>query len=330
VLLDGFDGDATVSHGFGRLNALMATGDWSTFEAEVRAFAGHRGRSPESVLPHFGFPLLSDLARRGNVRAWLRGARELARRFTISRRDLAVNHGLRPAVMALGRVGQWSKPKSAASGLLRSDLARHIAPALREANDRAAGLDGAMERRMHLGSVAQPLYQLTLEIADKSARAFGVEPRYPFFDRRLIELCLGLPDEQKFADGWPRLVFRRAMEGVLPREVQWRAAKGNLAPNFDRRLRAADRSAIEAAMTDSPELARFMDVTALGEVARNYLGRTAWGGQDGPLLARATMLAGWLETAAANRRSVNGIEPMDPDSSREPSGSISSVRCLTA
>jgi asparagine synthase (glutamine-hydrolysing) len=96
------------------------------------------------------------------------------------------------------------------------------------------------ERESHVQGLSQPLYQLTLEIADKSAAAFGVEARYPYFDRRLIEFCLGLPEDQKFGGGWPRLLFRRAMTGILPPMIQWRSTKSNLAPNFHRRFREVD------------------------------------------------------------------------------------------
>src|SRR5947208_15941848 len=77
-------------------------------------------------------------------------------------------------------------------------------------------------------------------MADKASAAFGVEARYPFFDRRLVEFCLALPAEQKLGNGWNRLIFRRAMEGVLPPEIQWRGSKGNLSPNFQRRLLELD------------------------------------------------------------------------------------------
>ena len=99
-------------------------------------------------------------------------------------------------------------------------------------------------------------YQTALEVADKSAAAFGVEPRYPFFDRRLIEFCVGLPEEQKFDRGWPRLLFRRAMDGILPPEIQWRSWKANLSPNFQRRFRDVDFASRSA--MGSPVLARYI------------------------------------------------------------------------
>jgi asparagine synthase (glutamine-hydrolysing) len=312
VLLDGFDGDATISHGFGRLNTLMANGDWPTFDREVRAFADHRGKPAESVLPHFGFPFLSALARRGQVRPWLRTAGELTRRFPVSRRELATSHGFAPAFSAaMGRARQSAGSHDASSAILRPEFARAIARELRDVDASTTAMSSAGEREMHLDTVSQPLYQLTLEIADKAARAFGVEPRYPFFDRRLIEFCLGLPDEQKFAGGWPRYLFRRAMQGVLPADIQWRATKGNLAPNFDRRFRAVDRPVVDDACSDGSALRRFVDPRALGKVARRYFAGVTWGDQDGLLLFRTTVLSTWLDGAHADDRRSDEVVASD-------------------
>src|SRR5256885_791866 len=88
--------------------------------------------------------------------------------------------------------------------------------------------DHTGSRARHFEGLSDPTYAWALEAADKSAAAFGLEARYPFFDRRLIEFCLALPAEQKLGQGWNRIVMRRATEGILPSEIQWRPKKGNL------------------------------------------------------------------------------------------------------
>ncbi len=108
------------------------------------------------------------------------------------------------------------------------------------------------------------LVPYALELADKAAAAFGVEPRYPFFDRRLMELCLALPADQKLRGGWSRLVMRRAMEGLLPEEVRWRSTKANLTPNFLSRLFENDRNSLkEVVFEQSGVLEDFVDISAL-------------------------------------------------------------------
>jgi asparagine synthase (glutamine-hydrolysing) len=52
-------------------------------------------------------------------------------------------------------------------------------------------------------------------------------------DRRLVELCLALPWDQKVRDGWSKSIVRRAMEGILPDAVRWRRGRWvRLGPRF--------------------------------------------------------------------------------------------------
>jgi asparagine synthase (glutamine-hydrolysing) len=87
--------------------------------------------------------------------------------------------------------------------------------------------------------------QYVLEIVDKSAGASCLEARFPFFDKRLIEFCLALPLEQKLNNGWDRIIMRRAMENILPKENQWRPDKTNLGPNFRKNFLLYEKNLIE-------------------------------------------------------------------------------------
>ena len=310
VFLDGFDGDAVVSHGFGRLNSLARAAAWDRFEAEVRAFTAHRRARVETVLPHFGLPVLSDLARRGRAIAWCRAASELARRFGVSRREMAWRYGLEPVVPSM-MLRAWRASRRAAPSvedvLLRRTLARRIRHAVKVAG---ASPPGAPERVMHREAISQPGYQLTLEIADKSAAAFGIEPRYPFFDRRLIEFCVGLPEEQKFADGWPRLILRRAMQGVLPSAIQWRSTKADLSSNFRRRLLTDRGTTMNGA--DLSVLAPYLHVDRLRERLARFGDGAGMSDADAEacLLFRAVVLAAWLNSVPGPGRAVP--VPCDP------------------
>jgi asparagine synthase (glutamine-hydrolysing) len=289
VFLDGLDGDTVVSHGLGRLNALLQAGSWDAFEREVRSFAANAGKDVSRVLSHFGLPYLSDLAAKQRWIAWVRAAREMSGRFAMSRGDIALKHGLLPAV-----------PRRATR--LASAMLRRKTPVLRPPVGKRAASRGrtfsepraTLEHEAHLQGLMQPAYQQTLEIADGCAAAFGIEPRYPFFDRRLIEFCLQLPDEQKFADGWSRLVLRRAMEGVLPAEVQWRTDKANLSPAFHHGLRSSDRSRIEGISTAA--LRPYVNAGDFERVRDQYLADPdrQWGDPDSFLLFRSAVLSAWL------------------------------------
>lgn len=49
--------------------------------------------------------------------------------------------------------------------------------------------------------------------------------RYPLLDKRIVEFALGLPAEQFVGSQYARSLMRRAMEGILPPQVQWNRNK---------------------------------------------------------------------------------------------------------
>ena len=67
---------------------------------------------------------------------------------------------------------------------------------------------------------------------DRVAGQFGVEPRDPFMDRRVWEFCLSLPDSQLQTNGWPKIIMRRSMAGIVPDDVRWRKGKEHLGWTF--------------------------------------------------------------------------------------------------
>ena len=98
---------------------------------------------------------------------------------------------------------------------------------------------GAVPQSPHEGSVnlrdpvrSLGLAQLTslnvpmlLHWEDRDSMAHGVEARLPFLDYRLVEFCLGLPEDFKLRDGWTKRVLREGMRGRLPEAVRTRRDK---------------------------------------------------------------------------------------------------------
>ena len=292
VVLDGFDGDSAISHGFGRLTGLARANDWNTLEAELLSFSAQHGKSPSRALETYVLPHLSDLARQKRYLSWLRFATGAARRFGLSRTRLAIKYGVRPALASLGSLAFSQRQDDPELSLLHPALAttlrRQIAATRR--TEQVRNLQS--ERESHVEGLSQPLYQLTLETADKSAAAFAVEPRYPYFDRRLIEFCLGLPEEQKFGGGWPRFLFRRAMQGILPPMIQWRSTKANLSPNFHRRFRA-DVGSIDG--FNDADLAPYVRLESLRNLRDRYqAAKEESSSHCGLVLFRAAVLGTWL------------------------------------
>jgi len=50
----------------------------------------------------------------------------------------------------------------------------------------------------------------------KMRAEFGIDTRAPAFDRRVVELCHGIPEDQYLRKGCQRWLIKRAMQGRLP------------------------------------------------------------------------------------------------------------------
>lgn len=292
VFLDGVDGDTAVGHGFGRLNGLLARREWDGFAHQVRSFAARDGRGESRVLRHYGLPYLADLAEQGRWVEWARVSLALTQRFGISRRDVLGRWGVAPVVQRIrghGHAGGSAKQRT--DGVLLPSLL----DGLRHMPRRPARQRAALEVESHRQGLLQPAYQQTLEIADACATGVGIEPRYPFFDRRLIEFCVALPEEQKLDNGWSRLILRRAMEGILPAAVQWRTGKSNLAPAFQQSFVETDRATVLAA--EFQRLEGIAQLDQLEELRQDYRAGAMreWGNPASYLLFRAAVLAEWLK-----------------------------------
>jgi asparagine synthase (glutamine-hydrolysing) len=75
------------------------------------------------------------------------------------------------------------------------------------------------------------------DIADRFAAIFGIEKRYPFFDRRLIEFSFGLPDEQRWGKKGSKAILRNGMKEILPDAIRNRIDKTEFSPLIDHELK---------------------------------------------------------------------------------------------
>ena len=212
IFLDGLDGDTTVSHGLAFLTELAWTGRWMKLISEARGLSRVRNSyTPRKIAWEYGFrPLVPERA----LRLWR---------------------------MLRGRPQQTGVD----TDILNKAFAKRIdmAGRVRELHDKSERT-AYTARQSHFNGLNFALHPYVLELADKAAAAFGVEPRYPFYDRRLMEFCLAMPAEQKLSQGWTRAIMRRAMTDVLPPEVRLRRDKANLSSNFKHKLFEYERDLI--------------------------------------------------------------------------------------
>jgi asparagine synthase (glutamine-hydrolysing) len=92
---------------------------------------------------------------------------------------------------------------------------------------------------------------MLLHWEDRDSMAHSIEARVPFLDYRLVELALGLPEEDKLAGGVTKRVLREAMQGILPEEVRTRMDKIGFATAEEQWLRRERPDAFRAALRDA-------------------------------------------------------------------------------
>lgn len=154
-----------------------------------------------------------------DTRSFRRRLRSTAATYTDVRRRFDPEIALRP--MQLARLA-IRRPAVHAHGYTVG-----VPPAVR----------GGRLRRQLAEALQYNSLPMLLRYADRSAMAFGRETRFPYLDHELVDWCIALPDEALIKNGWQKHILRKAMEGVVPEQVQWRADKVGYAAPLDVWLR---------------------------------------------------------------------------------------------
>ena len=214
----------------------------------------------------------------------------------------AVWHGLLTPARSLVAAERRRREPTLRPGWRDSVIAPHFAAriGLRDAL-RETGWDpeftraGARERRL---SYLLPGRLPTGAWWHQRSAAQGIEMRDPTADARVLEFCVGTPDEQFARDGRDRLLIRRALERLALPEVAWNTRRGAQGADIAYRLRddAAGVSAAVDRVVSSDAAREYLDVMAL---RRSWAGVAA-GGSDGVLevtraLAFGLFLAGFRD-----------------------------------
>lgn len=267
VMLSGLDGDTTVSNGIDYLVDLARSGRWSRLTAETRALQQRTGSQAS----------LARLVWKAGLRPAIPGAlMRLWRRAT----------GRRPP---LG----WTEPTLDPRFAERVGLEERLRAA--EAATEGSGMDAKAKQARALSSGH---WTHGLELFDKTAAWFGIEPRYPFFDRRLIDFCLSIPPDQSLKHGWTRFVLRNAMRGILPEEVRTRPHKANLESAFRHGLRHHDRERLERILDEHLDaIAGYADTGRLRRTYRRLAADEPVGIGELTALFEGAVLALWLADA---------------------------------
>jgi asparagine synthase (glutamine-hydrolysing) len=257
VLLSGFGGDSVVSHGVAYLTELAGCGRPARFVTEVRALARRHNRPVTPLIRTYGL--------RPFVPAGVLRARDRARGGEF-------------------RVGDVWAP-------VRAEVVRGLRLPQRAADLGQSHLPRTA-RQAHLAELTSGHWSYALEGAFHTDAVVGIERRYPFLDRRLAELCVSLPGDQKLRDGWTRSIMRRALVGVLPEVVRQRPGKADLSHSFVRGLLGPDRPALETLVARPGLVAEWVDPAALTTLWHRCLRERRSG--DCFTLWRVAVLSRWL------------------------------------
>lgn len=311
ILLDGTDGDTTVSHGFDYLALLARTSQWSTFASEANAITEHfddsKYATPLGVFYNHGAPYLSELTRQGRWIVLARDISEIQRLFGLSRRKLFLTYGLKPLMPEVVQ-GAWRSLRGRNNStpgfnpIVNNNFAQQVAleKRFKDVNQMSPTL-GQSARASHFHLITSGALPYSLELMNRISAAHSIEMRYPFCDRRLVEFCLALPPEQKLHGGWSRLVMRRAMANILPVEVQWRGGKAGLGPVYNRGMLRFERKLMdEVVLGNGGGLQEYVDMAVLRQVYKRYL--SGKNSKDLLLVWEAVNLAVWLHQSGLRPR----------------------------
>jgi asparagine synthase (glutamine-hydrolysing) len=276
ILLSGTDGDSTVGYGYEDFAQLVQRRMF--FRLFRDAFALHknipcRSHRPKQLIWHRGFKPVAP-----------------------------------PALLRLWRVLRRHKPEDPEKPQVHFPL--HFSCVRREIR-RAFELEDRIDRlyrknyppeasaaENHWRGLTSGHFSFTLEQLEKISAAFGIEQRYPFFDRRLIEFCIALPPGQRIYKGWTRSIFRHAMAGILPPEVQWRKDKSNLGAGIKLNLlKYGSREIEEALNLSSDVLEKYVDVEVLRKAYRDYQSDPLNKDREALLILSNVYLSKWLRQA---------------------------------
>ncbi|MBZ2166322.1 lasso peptide isopeptide bond-forming cyclase [Methanobacterium spitsbergense] len=151
-------------------------------------------------------------------------------------------------------------------------------------------------REFHYFLLTLSSHQSFFEVFDRFYAAFEIEHRYPFVDKNLIEFCYAIPDEQKFKLGWDRIIMRRAMQDILPKEVQWRHSKAEFSSFFESNLLRFEKDRLDKLIFNNEDdflLDHYVDLKKVQNIYKNYQNGSS--GNDPRDIWNVITLAKWLK-----------------------------------
>lgn len=261
VLLDGTLGDSAVSYGFGLLPDLLRTGRLIRLKTEIRELANRWNSSEFHLFKQKALvPLIPDRIKR--KRRKLRG----------------------DPILESARAPALDSAFIAETGL----RARHK----RLYEDRS--LLGQTARQQQYNSIMMGSVTANLETINARFSRFGIEPRHPFTDKRLLEFSLAIPASQQLSNGYTRSIIRRSLSDLLPRKIRERKWKKYVSEAFWRSL-SQDVEQIENVLVDPGALDRYLDMSEIQAAYDNFQPDSGQDPHEARALWKTLSLWNWLQ-----------------------------------
>ena len=269
VLLDGSGGDLTLCYDPIYLAELARSGHWIELLSEASGWARNYWAGRHST--------------------W----RVLRRRVIAP----LLPAGIRDLLL---RLRDGGPPALQGSELVHPGLARRVGLHARREADHAQRWAVRTFHEAHYRALTDLMVPYGLEALAAAAGAFAFEPRFPFFDRRVVEFCLALPREQLVSRGMTRFIVRRALADHLPKEVLWRGTKADNNRVATRSLLRLERDLLDSFVDREAQILEdYVDLDRLRQIFARFRREGAVEGLYSIWLV--VNLACWLRTAGVTR-----------------------------
>ena len=148
---------------------------------------------------------------------------------------------------------------------------------------------GSSQWRIYAEVSSGELAGYGLEAFNLMCEEVGMEARYPYFDIRLVELCLAVPSSELSRHYQTKLLLRRAMAGILPEKVRLRVGKASSTSLTHTWLSETIRPTVEALLAH-PTITQGVDWDLIRKLFAEYCGGNM---EHGRRIAKAVGLELW-------------------------------------
>ena len=162
----------------------------------------------------------------------------------------------------------WAPYVETMEGLLSPDFRDKVRPLevfKARLTDALAETAGADQLNQNLYLYTTYFLRELLALHEQGSLATGVETRFPFLDRRLVEFLTPLPSRFKFANSETKAVFRTAIRGMVPDEVLDRRKTHLPMPRDPGAVRRQLEIARELLCSPASRTARYLDTQKVVE-----------------------------------------------------------------